>query len=110
VNLDVDGQAAPPRRTGELVFAETWESRAFGMAVSLCEAGVFAWSDFQSALIERISQWEKHSDGTQPWRYYDHWLGALTDVLNARALVTADALAEKARTLARRPAGHDHRH
>ena len=29
--LDVDGPAAPPRSNGELVFAEPWEGRAFGL-------------------------------------------------------------------------------
>ena len=38
--LDIEGPAAPPRSNGELVFAEPWESRAFGMAVTLYEAGV----------------------------------------------------------------------
>ena len=31
--------AAPPRRNGELVFEVPWESRAFGVALALCEAG-----------------------------------------------------------------------
>jgi len=51
--LDIDGLAAPPRANGELVFAEPWESRAFGMAVTLSEAGVFRWAEFQAALIAR---------------------------------------------------------
>ena len=37
--MDIEGSAAPPRANGELVFAEPWESRAFAMAVALCEAG-----------------------------------------------------------------------
>lgn len=49
--LDIEGPAAPPRSNGELVFAEPWESRAFGMAVTLYDAGVFTWPDFQAALI-----------------------------------------------------------
>ena len=32
--LDLAGPAAPPRDNGELVFAQPWESRAFGMAVT----------------------------------------------------------------------------
>ena len=35
----VDGPAAPPRSNGELVFAEPWESRAFGVAVALARRG-----------------------------------------------------------------------
>ncbi|MGX9789796.1 nitrile hydratase accessory protein [Mycobacterium sp. MMS18-G62] len=108
--LDVDGPAAPPRSNGELVFAEPWESRAFGMAVALCEAGVFSWPQFQGALIARIEQWQATStDGTQ-WSYYDHWLGALEDVLAPSVAVVADDITARARELARRPAGHDHSH
>ncbi|MEW2491787.1 nitrile hydratase accessory protein [Streptomyces sp. NPDC048411] len=39
------------------MFAEPWESRAFGMAVSLYEAGAFTWPQFQAALIDRIAAW-----------------------------------------------------
>ena len=33
------GPAAMPRRNGELVFAEPWQGRVFGMAVALSERG-----------------------------------------------------------------------
>ena len=35
-----DAPAAPPRDNGELVFEAPWESRAFGVAVALHDAGV----------------------------------------------------------------------
>ncbi|MER6075525.1 nitrile hydratase accessory protein [Streptomyces sp. NPDC001817] len=55
--LGTEGPAAPPRSNGELLFAEPWESRACGMAVTLYEAGVFGWPEFQTALIARITAW-----------------------------------------------------
>ena len=81
VDLDADENSAPPRANGELVFAEPWESRAFGMAVTLCEAGVFTWPQFQAALIARITRWEAAPAESAHWDYYQHWLGALEDVL-----------------------------
>ena len=60
--MDMEGPAAPPRSNGELVFAEPWESRAFGMAVTLSEAGVFTWPQFQAALIARIARWRGDTD------------------------------------------------
>jgi hypothetical protein len=76
--LDIEGPAAPPRSSGELVFAEPWESRAFGMAVTLYEAGTFTWPQFQTALIARIAVWEAGAaraslttitgSGWPPWR------------------------------------------
>ena len=104
--LDVDGPAAPPRSNGELVFAEPWESRAFGLAMTLADTGAFEWEDFRQALIARIAAW----DGDGPYRYYRCWLEALERVLVTRGLVSDAALAERVAQLAARPAGHDHRH
>jgi nitrile hydratase accessory protein len=105
--LAVDGPAAPPRANGELLFTDPWESRVFGMAVALSEAGAFAWPDFQQALIARIAAWEAAPEGE--WRYYTHWLGALEDVLARSDATLPDAVAERAAALAGRAPGHDHR-
>jgi len=108
VPLDIDGPAAPPRSNGELVFAEPWESRAFGMAVSLSEAGAFTWPEFQAALIARIAAWETASVQDKPWNYYQLWLAALEDVLVGLRAVSTDEVTARAQALARRPQGHDH--
>ena len=107
--LDIEGPAAPPRSNGELVFAEPWESRAFGMAITLYEAGVFSWPQFQAALIARIARWESAPTEDAHWSYYQHWLGALEDVLDGGA-VSAVEVTTRARTLAQRPIGYDHDH
>lgn len=107
--LDVDGVAAPPRANGELLFAEPWQSRAFGMAVTLYEAGAFTWPRFQAALIARIGAWENAADQHPPWSYYDHWLAALEDVLDEQGTVSHGEVATRARALARLPADHEHR-
>ena len=52
--LPTEGPEAPPRRNGELVFEAPWESRAFGMAVALCEQGLFEWEEFRRCLIAEI--------------------------------------------------------
>jgi nitrile hydratase accessory protein len=101
--LDVDGLAAPPRSNGELVFEEPWESRAFAIAVALCEAGAFTWSQFQSALIARIA---RAVDAT----YYQQWLAALQDVLASCGAVSTDDITSRARALAEGPTGHGHEH
>jgi nitrile hydratase accessory protein len=107
--LDIDGPAAPPRANGELVFAEPWQSRAFGMAVTLYDAGAFAWPQFQAALATRIAAWEADPPSGECWNYYQHWLGALEDVLASDGTVGADEIHHRAAALAERPAGHDHR-
>jgi nitrile hydratase accessory protein len=106
--LPVDGPGAPPRSNGELVFAEPWESRAFGMAVALHDSGLFVWQRFQAALIARIGAWEAAPPAGERWDYYRHWLAALEDVLAAAGTVAGGEVAARARALAGRPAGHGH--
>ncbi len=108
--LALDGPGAPPRDNGELVFAEPWESRAFGMVVSLYESGAFDWEQFQGALITRIAAWETAHPEGRGWSYYRCWLGALEDVLAGDGTVFADEIDTRARQLARRAPGHDHPH
>jgi nitrile hydratase accessory protein len=101
--MDIEGPVAPPRSNGELVFAEPWESRAFAAAVALHEAGTFTWPQFQAALIARITRWQDAAGDGVHWNYYQHWLGALEDVLTAHGVLLADDVTARAQVLARRP-------
>jgi nitrile hydratase accessory protein len=110
VALDVDGPAAPPRSNGELVFAEPWESRAFGLAMAASAAGAFEWEEFRRALIARIADWERTAAQGDSYSYYTCWSEALEQVVVARSLVGDGAVAERAAALAARPHGWDHDH
>ena len=105
---------APPRRNGELAFEQPWQSRAFGMAVGLHERGVFQWDEFRGRLIARIGAWDASNEPDRPYNYWEHWLGALQDVLVAKGVSEVDVVDERAHAIASRPAGadhgHDHRH
>jgi nitrile hydratase accessory protein len=108
LQLDVDGPAAPPRSNGELVFAEPWEGRAFGLTMALVHGGTLDYETFRTALIDRIRAAE-----TRPaveFRYYRCWLAALEQVLGRAGLVSEDDVARRSIEFAARPAGHDHRH
>lgn len=96
-----------PRRNGELVFAEPWESRVFGMTVALHERGLFSWEDFRARLIDAIAHAERSST---EWSYYACWQAALEALLDVRALCKADELGRREAMLAARPPGHDHEH
>lgn len=108
--LDVDGPAAPPRANGELVFAEPWESRAFGLAMALHAGGSFEWEDFRAELIAAVATWEAEHEPGAPYAYYRCWLDALEQVLTGQGIVEAGAVEHRAVELATRPAGHDHDH
>jgi len=84
---EMEDRPALPRRSGELVFHDAWERRAFAMAVSLAEQGQFEWSDFQRRLIEAVASAEE-GDPLHPNRgYYESWLAALEAVLSEKQLL-----------------------
>jgi nitrile hydratase accessory protein len=105
--LDTDGPAAPPRRNGELVFQAPWESRLFGLTLSLHRAGLFEWEEFRRLLIEEIGGWEKRG-GSQEWSYYERWQAAFEKLLAAKRLCAPAELRERIERLEARPPGHDH--
>lgn len=106
--LDSSGPAAPPRDNGELVFAAPWESRAFGVALALHDAGRMDWEEFRQALIAEIGAWEAAHPSGDGWSYYECWLRSLERVIGGQGLVGAGDLRARAALLAARPAGHDH--
>lgn len=106
--LPVDGPAAPPRSNGELVFAEPWESRAFGLAFALYDGGHFTWDEFQAALITAIGDWERDHPDRDDWSYYRCWLDALERLIEQRGLLATPEVEERIATLQQRPPGHDH--
>ena len=77
----LEGEAALPRKNGELVFQAPWEGRAFGLAVVLSDRGEYEWDNFRSRLVEQIGRGGKS--------YYESWLAALASVLVARGILTA---------------------
>jgi nitrile hydratase accessory protein len=106
--LDVDGPAAPPRRNGELVFQAPWESRLFGVTISLQRAGLFEWEEFRRLLIEEIGAWERQGHAQAEWSYYERWASALERLLASKGLCASGDLARRVHVLEHRPAGHDH--
>jgi nitrile hydratase accessory protein len=77
---------ALPRKSGELVFHDEWERRAFAIAVSLAEGSHFEWHDFQKQLTEAISEAERN-DPQHPTRgYYESWLVSLEALLSRKRL------------------------
>jgi nitrile hydratase accessory protein len=108
VALDLEGPAAPPRSNGELVFAEPWESRIFGVAVAMHQAGCFEWPAFQSQLIAAIAEWEAGRAGDEPFSYYTCWLQGLEALLAEMGVVEPEQLRARVAEQWARPDGHDH--
>ena len=106
--LDRKGPGAPPRRNGELVFQAPWESRLFGLTMSLHRAGAFEWEEFRVLLIGEIRAWENKNRPQTEWSYYDCWQVAFQKLLAAKRFCEPAELAARFRILAARPPGHDH--
>jgi nitrile hydratase accessory protein len=98
-----------PRRNGELVFDAPWESRAFGLAIALGEAGVVDWDEFRSLLVERISTWEVAHLDAEGWSYYEGWHEALEVLLVERGFVAPEEIGRRAEAIEHEHA-HDHDH
>lgn len=83
---EMQGNAALPRKSGEMVFHNDWERRAFAIAVSLAEQGAYDWSEFQQQLIAAVAEAEK-DDPMNPTRgYYESWLASLEALLKEKEM------------------------
>jgi len=83
---EMAGASSLPRKSGEMVFHDDWERRAFAIAVSLAEQGMFDWSEFQQHLIAAIAEAER-DDPQHPSRgYYESWLVSLERLLARKQL------------------------
>src|SRR6185295_3597314 len=98
------GAEALPRRNGELVFEAPWESRAFGVAVALHDAGAIDFERFRTFLVAEIGEHEDDADGRA---YYEHWLDALQRVVLEQGVVSEAELDARAVAIAHEWA-HDH--
>jgi nitrile hydratase accessory protein len=105
-----DGPAALPRRNGELVFQAPWESRAFGVALALHEAGAINYEVFRSRLIAEIAEHGRdHGAGEDGGAYYERWLEALERLLVEQRIVSAAEIDGRAAEIEHAWA-HDHDH
>jgi nitrile hydratase accessory protein len=66
----------PGLQESEHVFDEPWQATAFALTVALHQRGVFSWADWAQTLGRRIAA---HPDDGRA--YYQHWLGALEDMV-----------------------------
>ena len=79
---------ALPRQNGELIFAEPWEGRVFGMAITLYREGTYPWEEFQTRLIAQINSTDCKSDPAPA--YYEHWLAAFEQLLLEKGTITRE--------------------
>ena len=89
IAADINGPAAIPRRNGEPLFDEPWQSRIFGAAVALCECGCIEWDEFRERLIAEISLAESRAEAST---YYERFLSALERLLTDKGICATEEI------------------
>jgi nitrile hydratase accessory protein len=95
IAADRDSPAAIPRRNGEPVFNEPWESRVFAIAVALCERGLYDWDEFRDRLIAEISAADRRGDRST---YYERFLTALERLMLDKGICLREEIDRRAAT------------
>ena len=93
--------ADAPRRNGDLVFEERWQSRALGIVVALTEQRICDYEEFRQRLIASIGKWDKEHAATPEavYHYYERWLESLERLVTERGLLTEAEIHRRAELL-----------
>ena len=105
---NLDGELAPPMANGEVVFEAPWQSRVFGMAQALCEAGCYDWDEFREKLIAEIGAHDAARTSDDAYHYFEHFQAALQALLVEKGMLSGDEIATRFNQFESRPHGHDH--
>jgi nitrile hydratase accessory protein len=89
---DLPGLPGLPRDEAGPVFTEPWQAQAFALVLKLHEAGHFAWSEWSQALGAQLKAAAARGEPDDGTRYYEHWLAALEQVIQAKRVLDAEAL------------------
>lgn len=94
----------------QMSFEHPWEIRAFAMAVTAHRQLGFDWTEFQSALIASIQEWEKGGEDQVAWSYYEHWVAALETVMAQAGVLTGTEVDAQTREVLALPPNRNHHH
>jgi len=83
-----------PREADEPVFAEPWEARAFAMAVSLNEAGLFNWPQWAERFGAALKE---NTGGGGQLSYYQVWLQVLEAIMSEKDIANPAAIMRRER-------------
>ena len=76
------------------VFKEPWEARAFALAVSLRDQGLFTWNEWSEQLGLYIRAARAQGEPDSGDTYYRRWLACLETLAIRKGLVTPQSLAD----------------
>lgn len=83
-------QARPPQSP---LFHAPWQARIFALIVEAVKAGHFPWTDFQTRLVAALARDDEaghcENDEHIERHYFDAWLVAAEETLQALGLIAA---------------------
>ena len=85
-----------PRDEDGPVFREPWEAQAFAMTVKLHERGVFTWPEWAATLAAELAAAVQRGEPDDGTHYYEHWLAALENIVDAKRVVSQHELDHRA--------------
>ena len=77
-------------------FGQPWHAEAFGTSLALSQAGLFSWAEWVETFSREIRTNPQRAGEDSEAAYYRQWLTALETVLEKRATLTSDEIAETA--------------
>jgi nitrile hydratase accessory protein len=77
-------------------FGEPWHAEAFGTALALSRAGLFAWAEWVEVFSNEIRANPQRAGEDSESAYYRQWLAALETILVKHATLTPEEIAEAA--------------
>lgn len=75
--------ASIPRDSDGPVFPTPWAARAYALAVSLNERGVFTWGEWSATLGPKVAV-ATRGRASDAEGYWEAWLSALEDILGRK--------------------------
>lgn len=82
-----------PRDPEGPIFPAPWAARAFALAVTLNERGVFSWTEWSETLGATVSRMAD-DDPADPEAYWRAWLASLEELLGRKQIAGSHDLLE----------------
>jgi nitrile hydratase accessory protein len=81
-----------PRDENGPVFRESWEAKAFAMALTLHKRGLFTWNEWAATLTDEIARAQASGDPDTGETYYRHWLATLERLVAEKGIASSETL------------------
>jgi len=82
--VGVEAMLAIPRDPLGPIFRESWEGRAFALALALADHGAFTWAEWAEMFGQEIK--DARGDDDRGAHYYGYWVATLEQIIDQKRL------------------------